>query len=143
MSFKRLQGVFLFGFICFAVTSVAAEPGNNPDIKFSPVTVFALANKGSDIELSTSVDIEQKNGDGWKKIVSGDLMASGDSLKCIYLDTNSTVTLGPWNGMLCPGPNCDANGPAPDGTYRYVVNACDGTRTFVSPAFEKKWDMSK
>jgi hypothetical protein len=82
------------------------------------------------------------SGNGEHSLVPPQATQSSTS-DCIELNTNSSISVGPWDGMSCQESGCDSNGPYPNGIYRFVITTCDGNQRIISPPFEKTWDMSQ
>lgn len=107
---------------------------------------FRVINRGEAIQLNSNVKVQQKTTGGWQDAPVSNLRLGvtcevGTATECTTLVAGASLQPPSWTGSYCSSQclsNCNLDGPAPPGTYRYVISSCDGKRRFVSPAFEKK-----
>ena len=107
---------------------------------------FRVLNRGKQIQLNTTVKIQEKTSEGWREapVTNLRLRASCEASaakECMTLAAGASLQPPAWTGSYCSSQclaNCNLDGPAPPGTYRYVISSCDGKHKFVSPPFEKK-----
>ena len=107
---------------------------------------FRVINRGETIQLNSTVKVQQKTPGGWQDapVTNLRLRASceaGAATECMTLAAGASLQPPSWTGSYCSSQclsNCNLDGPAPPGTYRYVISSCDGEHKFVSPPFEKK-----
>jgi len=107
---------------------------------------FSVRTLGDAVSLNTSVAIEQKTNGKWARVNVTNLYLrescdASQPPQCRRLEANSKVTAVRWRGNFCwsqcPA-HCRLDGPAPPGTYRFVVTSCNGKQMIASPEFEKK-----
>jgi hypothetical protein len=91
------------------------------------------------------VVVEQQLDGKWEKVpVTNlelrDVCHPSPPPRCIELGAGSTLNPVPWNGNFCfsqcPS-SCRLDGPAPAGTYRFVIASCYSEQMYASPPFEK------
>lgn len=106
---------------------------------------FEVVNRGAAVSLESAVVVEQQSSGAWKKIPVTNfyLIArcqTGFKQKCVSFAGGATLKPVPWRGWhcysQCPS-SCRVDGPAPPGTYRFVVTTCDGRHRFESKPFAK------
>lgn len=115
-------------------------------IKIWPVSAFIISNEADEgmIGLKSAVKIQHLVLGKWQTVVEGNLFDMTDkAIDCYNLSSNSSLTIGPWDGMSCLSASCDKNIPLPDGTYRFMAVSCDGKEEFITPSFKKSSDASK
>ena len=148
------------------ISAAAAQPTGNAPIEFrliesaGPVKIggpfalcrshtFQLVNLGPSIELKSTVTIERQVSGRWRdeEIKNFFLVETCPSRRdwpspnprCVSLAAGAVLQPAPWRGyscdLQCPT-SCDKNVVSPPGTYRFVVESCDGQRQIVSPPFQ-------
>ena len=121
-----------------------------------PVTLcrshtFQLVNLGPSIELKSNVTIERQVSGRWNDAgiknfflvetcpSSEDWPSENTIPRCVSLAAGAVLQPAPWRGFSCDSQcptSCDSNVAFPPGTYRFVVESCDGQRQIVSPPFQ-------
>ncbi len=132
-----LLATLVFPVGCAKATGVLVELGRN-------FGEFSVVNRGSTISLNSAVTVEQKVNGKWVRASVTNLYlretCGAQPQPCRRLEHNDRITAVQWTGKFCssqcPVP-CRLDGPAPPGTYRFVVTSCDGKDTFASPEFKK------
>jgi hypothetical protein len=107
---------------------------------------FSVSNQGPAISLNSIVVVERKENEKWVRasVTSLHLREVCGATKlprCREVKPNEKINAVPWTGKFCSSQcpsHCRLDGPAPPGSYRFVVTRCDGRETFSSPEFEKK-----
>jgi hypothetical protein len=107
---------------------------------------FSVRSQGTAASLNSAVTVERKVEGKWVRmdVTNLYLRSACDGStppRCQRLDANATLKAAPWTGRFCSSQcpsSCRLDGPAPPGTYRFVITTCDGKETFVSAEFEKK-----
>jgi hypothetical protein len=105
---------------------------------------FSVSNRGPAISLSSTVVIERKENGKWARVAVTNLRLRDvctATKRCREMKPNETIHAIPWTGKFCSSQcpsHCRLDGPAPPGTYRFVIIRCDGKQKFPSPEFEKK-----
>jgi len=106
---------------------------------------FIVTNQGAAVSLRSTVAVERRLGDKWQKAPVTNLELRNECLpspapNCIELGAKAILRPMPWTGSFCsaqcPVP-CRLDGPAPPGTYRFVIASCHNERTYTSPPFKK------
>ena len=110
-----------------------------------------LVNLGPSIELISTVTIERQVSGRWNDagiknfFLAGTCPSSEDwpskntIPRCVSLAAGAVLQPAPWLGYSCYSQcptSCDSNLASPPGTYRFVVESCDGQRQIVSPPFQ-------
>jgi len=144
----RRQALVAAAFLAsgFAILVARAQPS-------SPVSVelgarfgeFVVVNHGSAVLLNSTVSVEQKAGGRWEKALVSNLAlreacAPSPPPKCTKLERTASLRPVPWTGSFCSSQcpsTCRLDGPAPAGTYRFVVTTCSGEHSYASPPFQK------
>jgi hypothetical protein len=129
----------------------AAASGGGVDIELpGKFGEFRVVNRGAAIRLSAAVKVQQKTGGEWRDTPVTNLHLRDSCAKpapeCVSLGAEGRLQPVPWSGNYCSAQcpaNCNLDGPAPPGIYRYVVSSCDHKRRFVSAAFEKRLEEPK
>lgn len=144
---KTLGALFLLP-VLFAV-SICSQAQCSPSITVNlgqRFGEFIVINHGAGTSLQSTVIIEERSGGKWIHIPVSNMELRKSCLptssypECIELAADSTLRPVPWTGRYCYSqcPNaCRLDGPAPPGTYRFVITSCDGKHTYASPPFKK------
>lgn len=98
------------------------------------------ARGGAPSELSREVRVERRSGDHWAEVATVALRDSCDTPEeqgCVTLVPGAELRPPPWLGTRGHA-QCECKGcaPAPEGTYRFVAQSCDGTHTLPGAPFE-------
>ena len=128
------------------VTLFAAAP--LPRVEIQPggkFGEFRVVNHGAAIRLRSAVEVQRREKDKWvdAHVANLHLTAScaGTVPDCVTLAAGATLQPVPWTGSFCASQctvNCNLDGTAPSGTYRFAVTSCDRKFRFYSDSFEKK-----
>ncbi len=133
--------------ISLAVFSVSTVKASSPVIELSPsFGAFSVTNPGAAASLASAVKVQRLADGKWvdanvTNLYLIETCGAAPPPVCRKLAPKEKVKALPWTGRFCasqcPG-SCRLDGPAPPGTYRFVVKSCDGKETFVSPEFKKE-----
>ncbi|HLJ90274.1 MAG TPA: hypothetical protein VKZ53_25915 [Candidatus Angelobacter sp.] len=112
---------------------------------------FTVVNSGEAVALHSQVSVERKVNDQWESVPMTNLSLRekcgvGKTSTCHKLAAQEILHPMPWTGNFCTSQcpsSCRLDGPAPPGTYRFTVTLCDRSKTFTSPAFEKRDPQAK
>ncbi len=145
------------------ISAAAAQPNGNAPIesrlvesagpvKIDRVTLcrshtFQLVNHGPSIELKSTVTIERQVRGRWNDAgIKNFFLVERCSEdwdhtipRCVSLAAGAVLQPAPWQGYSCYSQcptSCDSNVVSPPGTYRFVVESCEGQRQIVSPPFQ-------
>jgi len=129
------------------VLATAAASGPQVEIQLpGKFGEFRVVNRGAMIQLNSTVKVQHETGGDWQDSPVTDLYltascAHGAVPDCVSLSAKARLQPVPWSGNYCSSQcnlNCNLDGPAPPGIYRYVVTSCDHKHQFFSAAFPKK-----
>jgi hypothetical protein len=107
---------------------------------------FSVVNRGGPISLNSTVTVERLANGKWVRASVTNLYLretcdAKQPARCTRLEPGQVIKAARWTGNFCssqcPSP-CRLDGPAPAGTYRFSVTACDGKETFSSSEFKKE-----
>lgn len=126
---------------CTRVT-LRAAPGANP----REVSLRVENTDPGDFpaRLRAAIEVQRRVGGRWQRVSAAGLTlrenCATEAPECVTLAPRASLTAAPWTGMLGDAQcRCTRCGPAPAGTYRFVVSTCEAClapHSFESEAFE-------
>lgn len=120
------------------VLQVSGEPDEH-----SRRVAIRIENHGTDeAEIAGAVVLQRRSGEGFEDVegVSLDLRftCEDEPPECVTLAPGAVYLPPPWLGTIGDAQcACEECGPAPAGTYRFVVQSCNRAHTIEGDPFER------